>query len=115
MIDTVFNLDDFLNILNSEGGSKTDIRICVKQEPAGEHFVKCQVIVSVGIYNLVTGNPRKVLRCIVAQRTFNHHFLIGPHENNEKNEYKKWVKKAYKQVEEKLGFTPFEGYWSMEK
>ena len=110
MIDTVFSLDDFLNIFSCEG-NKADVRICVKQDSAGEHFVRCQVIVSAGIYNLVTGQPRKVLRCIVAQRTFNHHFLTVDWETEDKKKYQEWVKEAYGKVEEKLGFKPVEGFW----
>jgi len=114
LIDTVLSLDDFVNIFSCEGSNKSDIRICVRRESAGEHFIKFQVIVSAGIYNLVTGNPKKVLRCIVAERTFNYHFLTADWETEDKKKYKEWVKEAYKKVEEKLGFKPIEGYWSWE-
>jgi len=114
VIDTVLDLDDFLKVFYREGGIRDDIRICVKQEGAGEMWVKCQVVVSGGIYSLVTGQPRKVLQCIVSQRVFNYHFLTSPYENKEKKEYKEWVEAAYNQVEEKLGFKPIEGYWSFE-
>jgi len=111
MIDTVFSLDDFLKIFHSEGGNKNDIRICVEQESTGSSFVKCKVVVSAGIYSLTSGQPKKVLKCIVAQRAFNYPFLASPHENEEKKQYNEWVKNAYKKVEEKLGFKPIEGFW----
>ena len=111
MIDTVFSLDDFLKVLGREGGKSSDIRVCVKHDSAGEHFVKCQVIVSAGIYSPLTGRPKKVLRCIVAQRTFNYHLMATDVETPERKEYEEWVKEAYKKVEEKLGFKPIEGYW----
>jgi len=112
LIDTVLSLDDFVKVFRSEGGVPRDLRVCVKQESAGEHFIKMQVIVSAGIYNSVTGQPKKVLRCIVAQRTFNYHFLAADFETEAKKKYKEWVEQAYKQVEEKLRFKPIEGYWS---
>jgi len=112
MIDTVFSLDDFVKVFKIEGGVPRDLRVCVKQESAGEHFIKMRVIVSAGIYNSVTGQPKKVLRCIVAQRTFNYHFLTADWETEEKKEYKEWLEKAYKYVEEKLLLKPIEGYWS---
>jgi len=114
LIDTVLSLSDFWLILQTEGGNKDDVRICVKRESVGEHFVKFQVIVSAAIYGYVTGQPRKVLRCIVSEKTFNYHFLATDVETPEKKEYKEWVKEVYKKVEEKLGFKPIEGYWSWE-
>ena len=114
MIDTVFSLDDFVKVFKIEGGVPRDLRVCVKQESAGEHFIKMQVIVSAGIYNSVTGQPKKVLRCIVAQRTFNYHLIATDVETPERKEYREWVKEAYRKVEEKLGFKPIEGYWSWE-
>jgi len=112
VIDTVFSLEEFARLMRMGGGLADDVRICTKYKPSGDIFVKCQVIVSVGLYSVVTGQPRKVLRCIVSERSFNYHFITSPHENREKTEYKAWLKEAYEKAEQTLGFKPIEGVWT---
>jgi len=114
MIDTVFSLDDFKKIMRREGGLKQDIRICARYESAGEFSVKCQVIVSAGLFSMVTGKLRKILRCIVSERMFNYVFITSPYENKEKERYKEWLKESYEKVENSLGFKPIEGIWTVE-
>lgn len=111
MIDTVLNLEDFINILGSEGNNRNDVRICVEHKRQGSINLRCSVILSVGIYNLLTGRPKKILRCIVSRRTFNP-FLLASEGSQERKEYESWLEETFKKVEEKLGFKPIEGYWS---
>jgi len=111
MIDTIFSLDDFLRVLRQEGGRLEDIRICVVNNRRDNLYLKSTIQVTAGIFSR-SGQPRKILRCIVASRIFPYYSLYSQDENDEKERYREWTAEVYRKVEETLGFKPLEGYWS---
>lgn len=100
MIDTVFNVLEFKNMVEKHGIDPTEVRICVRKLGRGEFFYKIEVIVTVGVYRDEV--PWKILRCVVGEKTFS----VADEEK-----YREWVNRVLEEAYGLLGFKPVEGYW----
>jgi len=101
--DTVFRLEDFVNLAKAEGGVLRDTRICIRHDGLGEFLVRATVLLTIKL-------PDRILRCEVARRDFNRLFAFNK-DTEESKQYREWVEKAYAEAEKALGFKPVEGYW----
>ena len=115
MIELIYNIDDFLKLVEERNIPKDLIRLGYVERRAGLAS-EVRAILTAPAVNPVTGEPM-VMMCVVSSMMYDYlAYIMEVKENkvgDERKKVKAWMEWVEKTVEQKLGFKPVMGRWKV--